>query len=542
MNFNRERATEILLVVGFCAFLFFYHLGAFGLVGADEPRYAQVAREMLSRHDWVTPILNGVPWLEKPILYYWGAMLSYSVFGVVDWAARVPTAALATLMIAAVYLFASRFRPGMRLDAALMTASGAMVFAMARAASTDMPLTACFTISLLAWFAWYASGNRAYLLAFYAVNAAAMLAKGPVAPVLAAVIICVFSFAVRRPKLILQSLWIPGIVAFIAVAAPWYVLVQLRTPQFARVFFLQQNLARFGTNLYHHKQPFWYYLPVALLATVPWVALVIASVVGVIVEWKAQSWRARDGEDALPTFLLIWAAVPLLFFSASTSKLPAYILPAIPPLLLLAADWMHRRVDEDSRLPLWLAAAHAVIVAILAGVTVMSSTWFLKRPANSQLLITASMAGAIVFLGAAIMLAVRGWQFMRFVTLAPLILCLGFILRTQSPIVDHTQSSRPLAEMIGALGYPADQDVALFGTKRELEYGLMFYRDRHVRVYAPLEPNQPETVGIPEKMHLVIIREGMRDKLAAALPGRNIAFAGYYRPQHLELYAVGAQH
>ena len=540
MNFNKERTTEILLVVGFCAFLFFYHLGAFGLIGADEPRYAQVAREMLLRQDWVTPFLNGVPWLEKPILYYWGAMLSYSAFGVNDWAARVPTAVLATLMIAAVYLFAARFRPAMRLDASLMTASGAMVFAMARAAATDMPLTACFTVSLLAWFAFYASGKRGYLLMFYAANAAAMLAKGPVAPVLAAVIICAFAFAVRRPRVIVESLWLPGILTFIAVAAPWYVLVQLRTPQFARVFFLQQNLARFGTNLYHHKQPFWYYLPVALLATVPWAALVIAAVASTIRQWKSQS--SRSSEDMLAIFLLIWAAVPLLFFSVSTSKLPAYILPAIPPLLLLAAEWMHRRIEEDSRLPLWLAAAHAVVLAILAGAAVMSSTWLLKRPADSQLLLAASMAGATVFLGAALALAIRGWQFVRFVTLATLILCVGFILRTQARTIDRTQSARPVAEMITALGFPTDGDVSLFGTKRELEYGLMFYRNRHVSVYTPLEPNQPETVGIPQNMHLVIVREGMRDKLVAALPGRSIAFAGFYRPQHLELYAVGAQH
>ena len=542
MNLTKERMTEILLVVGFCAFLFFYHLGAFGLIGADEPRYAQVAREMLSRHDWVTPILDGVPWLEKPILYYWGAMLSYSALGVSDWAARVPVAVLATMMIAAVYLFAARFRPTMRLDAALMTASGAMVFAMARAASTDMPLTACFTISLLGWFAWYASGNRAYLLVFYVANAAAMLAKGPVAPVLAVAIICAFTFAVRRPRLILESLWIPGIIAFLAVAMPWYALVQMHTPQFARVFFLQQNLARFGTNMYHHKQPFWYYLPVVLLATVPWVALVIPAIVSAVGEWSDEAWREQGGEEALPIFLLIWAAVPLLFFSISTSKLPAYILPAIPPLLVLAADWMHRRAEYDSRLPLWLAAAHAVVLAILAGVTVMSSTWLLKRPANAQLLITASMAGAIVFLGAALALSLRGWQLVRFITLAPLILCLGFILRTQSQTVDRTQSVRPVAAMISELGFPADQNVALFGTRRELEYGLMFYRDRHVSVYAPIEPNQPETVGIPPTTHLVIIREGMRDKLVAALPSRSIAFAGYYRPQHLELYAVGAQH
>src|SRR5882757_2036355 len=91
--------TDILLLAGFCAFLFFYGLGSFGLIGADEPRYAQVAREMLARHDWVTPTLGGVPWLEKPVLYYCETMLSYRIFGVTDWAARVPSAVDATLLV-----------------------------------------------------------------------------------------------------------------------------------------------------------------------------------------------------------------------------------------------------------------------------------------------------------------------------------------------------------------------------------------------------------------------------------------------------------
>ena len=88
---NRTR-TDSLLLAGFCAFLFLYGLGQFGLIGADEPRYAQVAREMLERHDWITPVLGGRPWLEKPPLYYWQAMLTYSIFGVSDWAARLPSA------------------------------------------------------------------------------------------------------------------------------------------------------------------------------------------------------------------------------------------------------------------------------------------------------------------------------------------------------------------------------------------------------------------------------------------------------------------
>ena len=136
--------TDALLLAGFCSFLFFYGLGQFGLIGADEPRYAQVAREMLQRHDWITPTLGSQPWLEKPPLYYWQAMLAYSLFGVSDWAARVPSALDATLMVVVIYFFLRRFRRGIELDAALITASCAGVIGYARAASMDMALASAF--------------------------------------------------------------------------------------------------------------------------------------------------------------------------------------------------------------------------------------------------------------------------------------------------------------------------------------------------------------------------------------------------------------
>jgi 4-amino-4-deoxy-L-arabinose transferase-like glycosyltransferase len=107
--------TDLLLLAGVCGFLFFYQLKIFGLVGADEPRYAQVAREMLERHDWITPVLGGKAWLEKPIFYYWQAMICYVVFGVSDWAARIPSGVDATLMVAASYMFLRRFRRGSEL-------------------------------------------------------------------------------------------------------------------------------------------------------------------------------------------------------------------------------------------------------------------------------------------------------------------------------------------------------------------------------------------------------------------------------------------
>src|SRR5262252_1528955 len=179
---NPRTRSDVLLLVAFCAFLFFYGLGSFGLIGADEPRYAQVAREMLSRHDWITPTLEGKPWLEKPALYYWQAMLANAVTGMIagpravpgsfsgiaDQAARLPSASDALLMIAAIYLFLRRFRPGSEIDGALITAGSAATIGFAHAAATDMPLTAMFAIALLGWYAWYETRRRTYLAGFYA--------------------------------------------------------------------------------------------------------------------------------------------------------------------------------------------------------------------------------------------------------------------------------------------------------------------------------------------------------------------------------------
>src|SRR5215467_1408658 len=195
---NRTR-TDVLLLAGFCVFLFFYGLGQFGLIGADEPRYAQVARERLDRHDWITPSLGGHPWLEKPPLYYWQAMLAYAALGVSDVAARVPGAVDATLLVLAVYLFFRRFRKGVEVDAALITASCAGVIGFAHAASMDMALAATFSIAMLAWWAWRESlndkVNRVYLALFYIFMALGMLAKGPVAPFLAGAVIVLYALA-----------------------------------------------------------------------------------------------------------------------------------------------------------------------------------------------------------------------------------------------------------------------------------------------------------------------------------------------------------
>ncbi len=534
--------VELATLAGFCAYLFFFGLGSFGLVGADEPRYAQIAREMLARHDWITPILNGVPWLEKPVLYYWGAMISYQVFGVSDWAARVPSAVLATAMVAAIYAFMRRFR-GMQLDAALIAASSAAIIGFARGASTDMPLASTFTIGMLAWYTWRETGRKLWLAAFYAMMALGTLAKGPVAPVLAGLIIVMFAFvwpgrAMRelwpeetrliRWPLIGQTLWLPGILLFLAVALPWYIAVQAKTHQFFQVFLLQHNLERFGTNLYRHKQPYWYYLPVFLLSVLPWTVYVVRNIIAPIRALFEQA--AHDPrEERWRAFLLVWILVPLIFFTASQSKLPGYILPAIPPCALLLAGWLRTRVSE--RPPMALATAHSLVGGLLLGGALLAPYFIVRRHPPGQAITIAAVAAAVIAVATLLSLRWQGLRVLRFVTLVPVVLGMAFVLRVSAPVIDRAQSARPVAAELAQLDTRHAQ-LAAFNIRRELEYGLDFYRNQPVLRY--------ERGEAPATDHLLIAGSGSEPQLDAYLPGRRLSHVGGFPAQHLEFYWVSS--
>ena len=529
--------TDALLIFGFCAFLFFYGAGYFGLIGADEPRYAQVAREMLDRHDWITPVLNGRPWLEKPPLYYWQEMLAYSALGVRDVAARVPAALDATLLVIAVYVFFRRFRRGVEVDAALITASGAGVIGYARAASMDMALAASFAIGMLAWWAWRESGRRIYLAAFYLCMALGMLAKGPVAPFLAAVIIVLFAMAAREWRLIVRTLWLPGIVLFCAIALPWYVAVEMRNPQFFREFILEHNLARFSTDLYHHRQPFWYYLPVTLLALVPWTVVVLAACVASVRAW----WAERKSVSAEPDFELqfnlfacIWLIAPVLFFSISQSKLPGYILPAVPAGAVLLAEYLRQRLERDESVTKWIVVLHAmaaaapIVPALLIGYVVTEH----RLPAGRPMLIALAIAFVLCAAVALTLLRRAGLRMLRFVTLIPVVLAVAAVMKLGATAIDQTLSARPLAVELVAVE-TRELPVAVCGVSRELEYGLMFYRNQAI--------TRCEFAPLPAGEHLVVAPPMFRYNIADKAPGRRVMFLGHYAPQDVDYYWVAAR-
>ncbi|HEV2114145.1 MAG TPA: glycosyltransferase family 39 protein [Terriglobales bacterium] len=480
MDLPRARLQEMLYLAIFCTFFFFYGLGAFGLMGADEPRYAQVAREMLQRNDWVTPTLYGKVWLEKPVLYYWGAMSSYWLFGVRDWAARVPSAVLASLMIFAIYLFTRWWRPMAGFSTALIVCSSAAIFGFARGASTDMPLAATFTIAMLAWFAWWRREERRWLLLFYFFAAAAALAKGPVAPGLAGLIIVTLALARWEWKLIPRTLWWPGVLLFLATALPWYLLVQWRNPQFFEEFILQQNFARFSTNLYRHEYPWWYYAPVLILGLMPWTLFAVLALGDALKRWRSRNpTQAEEERAALRHFLVIWAVVPVLFFSVSHSKLPGYILPAMPAWLLLTSNYLRDKMESVARLPKLLIVAQAAALAILAG-GVFLGPRLMHKPVVIPVM-AFRMAGVValmVFAAVIVLLDVSKWEMVRFATLLPLVLCVGFVLKVAAPVVDATQSARPVARELASFAPSAD--ICAGNISRSLEYGLAFYRDHPV--------------------------------------------------------------
>jgi len=571
---------EVAVFLAFTVFFLVYGLtpsfggDGLGLVGADEPRYAQIAHEMLDRFDsahtlkgrlsaCVTPYLYGHPWLEKPALYYWRAMFLFQDFGVHDWSARLPSTTFAFIMVGLIYLHMRRFRPGGHLDAALITVACAGIIGFSRGASTDMQMAAPLAIGLLGWYAWYETGSKFWLYDIYFFTGLATLAKGPVAPFLAAVIICAFALLRKEWAIVRRTFWWPGIVLYFAMVLPWFLAVQHQNPTFFREFFLEHNLERFATDRYQHQQPFWYYLVVVLLAMMPWTVVAVRALADGVLTSVAE-WRVRHSKkckpcanrpgDAFPEFLVLWALIPILFFSFSKSKLPGYILPSIPPIAILTGDYLFRR--RQPGLNRWILISHAMLCGAMTIGTLLLP-WFVAHGAQMPP-VPAVVASALAASGAAllILIVVKGFGVarLRLVTCSVLVVLAVFLYgvgpffgiaevaasKRVIQLVDRSYSARPLAAKLATLG-PGDETVAVFRVRRDVEYGLSFYRNREVVNY--------EQTGVPDQQHLLVVRVTGRGgvdlhtsaALVQYLDGRHYEQLFSWPEQGLQIYLVGSR-
>jgi 4-amino-4-deoxy-L-arabinose transferase-like glycosyltransferase len=314
--------------------------------------------------------------------------------------------------------------------------------------------------------------------------------------------------------------------------------VQLRNPQFFREFILHHNLARFSSNLYHHREPFWYYLPVAALALLPWIAFVLVALVRSLRAWWASRKSFADNSTRdfhFSFFACCWLIVPVVFFSISQSKLPGYILPAIPAGAVLLAEYLHARLkqaseESPSKLLILchatLAAAPFVPAFVIASI-VANHHLPSGKPTFIALAIAFILAAAIAFT----LMSKPGLRMLRFVTLIPVILTIAAVLKTGTVTLDQTLSARPLAREIASIE-TEPLHLAVFAVPRELEFGLTFYRNQQIPRY--------ERDNVPVGEHLLIAPENWHDAVVEKVGERRVSFLGHYAPQHVDYYWIAA--
>jgi 4-amino-4-deoxy-L-arabinose transferase-like glycosyltransferase len=370
------------------------------LLDPDEGRYAEIPREMLVSGDWVTPRFNDLKYFEKPPLQYWATAAAYTGFGVHEWSSRLWTFALGFACLPLVFAWVRRFY-GDAAALAALTALGVSPFFLIIAHLNLLDTGFTFTVAQMA--AQGSAAERRWMLIAWAAAALAVLSKGIVVGVLTGGALIVYTLIERdaRPWRRLHLVW--GLAVLVLIAAPWFVLVSLRNPSFPGFFFVHEHFTRFLTTVHQRVEPWWFFLPLLLLAVLPWLVPLTRAVRG--------GWSAADGGAAAALggrpfrplrFLLIYAAVTLVFFSASGSKLAPYILPMVPVLAAVTGA----RTENPRRLARHAALAAAALIAFLAvGLLIYCAIHNAYVPRLA--LVWAATGVAIALIAAAVSLAPR---------------------------------------------------------------------------------------------------------------------------------------
>jgi 4-amino-4-deoxy-L-arabinose transferase-like glycosyltransferase len=362
-----RQGTFILVLYLFTLFVLFHDLGDTALFEPDEGRNAEVAREILLTQDWLTPHYNFIPRPNKSVFYYCLVALSYKLFGVSEWSARLPSAvaALACVVLTSSFAF-TMFGFWEALWSGLILVTGVEFFILSRTVISEMTLAFFITLSLCA-FQWGRTTDRGkikkgFYLLMYVSMGVATLVKGPIGMILPGVVIFFYLFHTRKWRLLKEMNLVLGIPLLLFIAGSWYVWAETRHLRELRYFLLEDNVLRFLTPRFHRSQPWYYLFSVLLIGFLPWTLLL-----AFIVE---NLWKRPVNDISL--FLVTWVVLPLFFFSFSDSKFPHYILPVYPPLSVLAGQSLCHILRDPSGKTSWalslprLTLAAALVIVVLA--------------------------------------------------------------------------------------------------------------------------------------------------------------------------------
>lgn len=361
-----NRRTLVLFFAA-VALLYLSSLGTMPLMEPDEARYAEIPREMIASGNYVTPHLNGVVYLEKPPLFYWGNALSLRVFGESEFSARLFTAAVSAVGILLTYWMGAVFagwRTG--LYAAIVLSTSLYYYVIGRLNTLDMTLAVTLLLAIFPAYLYLSGrkGGRGWLYLSYGAAGLAFLTKGLVGVVFPAAVIVTWLVFSRRHRQVGKAVSLVGILVFLATVLPWIVLVQRENPDFLWFFFVHEQFLRYTTTIHDRYEPFWFFVPIVVGGLVPWIAFLRRIAVAV----RASAEEFLAGEAI--AFLLSWILVIFLFFTFSKSKLPTYMAPIFPPLAVLFGRGLEIWTDREDgsvrcRAPLALAAALAAAMVFL---------------------------------------------------------------------------------------------------------------------------------------------------------------------------------
>jgi 4-amino-4-deoxy-L-arabinose transferase-like glycosyltransferase len=443
-----------------CA-LYFADLTGMGMVSADEPRYAEIGREMASSGDWVTPHLWGTPWFEKPSLLYWMIAAAFRTGLGPDLAPRLPVAAIS---LAFLIFFWTRLKSEWGEETAWygagMLATSAGWLAYSHTAVTDLPMSAFFSAAVM-----LAVSSKPRWIACGICLAIAALGKGLVPLVLFVPVLAMNVLAKENRPSLARSL--AAVSVFLAIALPWYVLCTMRNGvEFPRVFFVQQTFGRFNSDALQHAQPWWFYAPAGLLLLYPWFPLL---------EFVRSA--VRDHRTRTLAAVVIFGFV---FFSAMKNKLPGYLLPLLPPACALMAIGYVRAgrpawapVASISLLGLLPAAAAVLPQALASGIRKAH----LSGPAIALPIVAAIAIG----IGTAFLARGVFRQAIAGTLAAATLLWFQFAV---FPAIDRAASARPL--------WREQHPDCAPPLSRSLLYGLEYYAGRKLPPCGPGFIDRPE--------------------------------------------------
>jgi len=482
---SKRWALPLLLTMMALAYLL--PLGSHGLWIPDETRYAQISQGMLLSGNWVSPHFMDVRYFEKPAAGYWMIAIGQALFGQNLFGVRFASALSTALGVLLCYLVARRMwnEPRKSLACAVIFMSFTIIAAMAGYANLDPQFTFWVNLSLAAlWFALDSKSRGQRLIAWAVLGLACgmgFMTKGFLAWLLPVLI--------ALPWMIWQKRWREllvygpvAIVVAIVVSLPWALAVHAQEPDYWRFFFWHEHIRRFAGEDAQHDAPWWYYLPLLVAFSMPWVAMLPPAL--------KQAWQTRRQTNI--GFLLLWLWMPLFFFSLSKGKLPAYILPCLLPLALLLGHALAGRLKLEQGRALGINGLLNLAVGVATLLTLVYLQ--LKKPIYDHELhnLVLVFIGLIGWIMANLLQALRPLQCWAAPAFGSLLLAAvlpaglpNSVVANKTPdqfILDHAeelgQSAKLLSNDLGAasaLSWRVKRpDVAFFNTIGELKYGLAY--------------------------------------------------------------------